>query len=444
MALAGACRRGEGEAPASTKHEQPARVDEGRCSSWAFVELDTLAPLPDGPHVATFEAAWELVRQRHPDPTLRCLPWPQLRRDYGQRIAAAKTSREAYALINELLATLKESHLYAWPPQQARPRLEGPGPLGRSDARFVIIDGRALMVGEAARAGGYAGGTVTAVDGVDLKQLTARRAGGSPGMRGDAQLRATLDEALRCRVGQQRELTVVGAGVDGGPPPPRSVEVSCAPLEGALVSLGHLRDVPTRVRAEMIPETGIGLLAFNVWMLPMLPQIREATRSLRTQGMTHLLMDLRGNPGGVGSMVIPVGRMLMREDTSLGELILRDHVQRLVVAGDPDAFAGPITVLVDEATASTSEIFAQGMRDIGRATVVGVQTSAGMALPSVIESLPDGGVLQLVVGHHRSPSHRAPEGRGVTLDATLSLGLGALAEHDDPVRAAALRWMLRE
>ena len=422
---------------------EPEVMAEPACASWASLTPDTLPALPNGPYVETLEVAWELVRRRHPDPTLRCLPWPELRREYGEKIAAATTREEAYALLNELLGSLKESHIYAWPPQAAGRRIDGDGAIGRSEARFVILDGAPRMVGEEARARGYAGAVLMEVDGVEIAALHERGAGRPPSMRGDARLRATLDEALRCREGQQRGLKVAGAGAAGTPSPPRVVQVGCAPLHGARVSLGHLREIPTRVRAEMIPETGIGSLAFNVWMLPMLPTIREAMRSLRAQGMTELLIDLRGNPGGVGSMVMPVGRMLIRADASLGELRMRDHVQRLVVAGEPDAFAGPVTVLVDEATASTSEIFAQGMRDIGRVSVVGAQTSAGMALPSVIEALPDGGALQLVVGYHQSPSRGAPEGRGVTLDVTLDVDPAALMTQDDPVRAAALHWMLQ-
>ena len=54
-----------------------------------------------------------------------------------------------------------------------------------------------------------------------------------------------------------------------------------------------------------------------------------------------------------------------------------------------------------------------------------------------------GGALQLVVGYHQSPSRGAPEGRGVTLDVTLDVDPGAFMTEDDPVRAAALHWMLQ-
>lgn len=433
-----ACRRAEEEPPPPADAHAPSGET---CPSWASSGPASLEPLPTGPYVETFEAAWDLVRRRHPDPTLRCLPWVALRQSYGEKVATAITRAEAYGYLNDLLATLNESHLHAWPPAATRPRLEGEGPVGQSAARFVLDGDTPRMAGAQARAGGYAGAAIRAVDGVDLETLRARAVHQSPAMREEAKLRAALDDALRCRVGQERALTVVvGEGLSATS---RELGVSCAPHEGARVSLGHLRRVPTQVRAQMIPGTQVGVLAFNVWMLPMLPEIRRGLSSLRSEGMRQLLIDLRGNPGGVGSMVMPMGRMLMREDASLGELVLRDHVQRLVVAGQSEAFSGPVSILVDEASASTSEIFAQGMHDLGRATVVGVQTSAGMALPSVIESLPDGGALQLVVGHHQSPSHGAPEGRGVQLDGVLSMDQGAYREHDDPVQAAAVRWMRR-
>ena len=432
-----ACRRAEEEEPPSETPAPPVRT----CPSWASSAPASLEPLPTGPYVETFEAAWDLVRRRHPDPTLRCLPWVALRQTYGQKVATATTRAEAYGYLNDLLATLNESHLHAWPPGATGARLEGEGPVGQSAARFVLDGGTPRMAGAQARAEGYAGAELRAVDGVDLETLRAGVVHQSPAMREESKLRAALDDALRCRVGQDRALTVVPR--EAASAVSREVGVSCAPYEGARVSLGHLRRVPTEVRAQMIPGTQVGVLAFNVWMLPMLPKIRGALSRLRAEGMRQLLIDLRGNPGGVGSMVMPMGRMLMREDASLGELVLRDHVQRLVVSGQTDAFSGPISILVDEASASTSEIFAQGMRDLGRASVVGVQTSAGMALPSVIESLPDGGALQLVVGHHHGPSQGAPEGRGVQLDGVLSLDQAAYRDHDDPVRNAAVRWMRR-
>ena len=137
-------------------------------------------------------------------------------------------------------------------------------------------------------------------------------------------------------------------------------------------------------------------------------------------------------------MAIPVARLVLREPTSLGALRLRDHVQELRVFGNPDAFEGPVGVLVDEGSASTTEIFAAGLRRLGRAVSLGVETSAGMALPSVIERLPDGGAVQIAVGVYETPgAGPPPEGQGVPLDERLELGDADFETQDDPVLAAA-------
>ena len=160
----------------------------------------------------------------------------------------------------------------------------------------------------------------------------------------------------------------------------------------------------------MIEGTDVGVIAFNVWMLPMLDRIKSALEDLRVKGMKALVLDLRGNPGGVGPMAVSVGRLLLTEKATLGKLQYRKFAQEFNVTPDPGAFDGPIAVLVDEGTASTSEIFAQGVADIGRATIVGGGPSAGAALPSIIEELDGGALLQYAVGDYHSPEGTAVEG----------------------------------
>src|SRR5690606_34860361 len=83
---------------------------------------------------------------------------------------------------------------------------------------------------------------------------------------------------------------------------------------GELVSLGNLRDLPTTVEHRMLDGSApkIGYIAFNYWMLPMVERVKVAMIDLRGQGMEALVLALRGNPGGVGAMSIPVARLLLR------------------------------------------------------------------------------------------------------------------------------------
>jgi carboxyl-terminal processing protease len=207
----------------------------------------------------------------------------------------------------------------------------------------------------------------------------------------------------------------------------------------ATESLGNLRDVPVRVGWRMIEGTEIGYLAFNVWMVPLMSsKIRPALAELESKGMRALVLDLRGNPGGVGAMSIPMARELSTTKLDLGRLQMRDMAQEYKPEANPEAFDGPVILLVDEGTASTSEIFAMGMRDAGRVKIVGGSTSAGMALPSLMEELPDGGRLQYVVGAYTSPKGTVPEGEGIKPDVLVNETRADYGAGKDPVLEAAV------
>ncbi|MGB1699738.1 MAG: hypothetical protein ACPHRO_07285, partial [Nannocystaceae bacterium] len=223
MALS-ACRRGGEDSPAA-RGAAGQGDNAAACPSWAEISPTARTPLPEGTHVAAFEAAWELVRQRHPDPTLGCLPWLELRQRYGARIVKASSVTEAYGIINELLATLKESHLYAWAPNREAPVLEGDGPVGESLGRFVIIDGIPRAVGAAARAGDYAGYVVEAIEGVPWGALPIPTRSASPSTRREARVRSALEEGTRCRVGQGKSWTVRAPSDADGAGEARVVEV---------------------------------------------------------------------------------------------------------------------------------------------------------------------------------------------------------------------------
>ena len=120
-----------------------------------------------------------------------------------------------------------------------------------------------------------------------------------------------------------------------------------------------------------------------------------------------------------------------------GSTVAVDALTFTVTAGE-DPFAGRIAVLVDEGTGSTSEIFAQAMHDLQRIEVFGARPSQGAALPSLIEKLEGGAVLQYVVADYKSPKDISVEGNGVTPDHTVPETRADYAAGKDPVLAAAL------
>ena len=96
------------------------------------------------------------------------------------------------------------------------------------------------------------------------------------------------------------------------------------------------------------------------------------------------------------------------------------------------------SVAVRQGSASTSEVFASGMQELGRAVIVG-EGSAGAALPSIIQKLPTGALFQYAIGDFKTPKGTLIEGRGVLPDAPVKLTRAALlSDRDLSLEAAVL------
>lgn len=427
--------------PAARPAPEPAPVAAPKkeaCPSWAGLDLKALPPLPATPYTSTFEQVWRIVQEKHFDPTLGCQDWPALRLEYGGRLAQAKAPAEAYATMNALLATLKQSHFKVMGPGSGV-ESEASGP-ARAPVHVRLIDGQMLVVDVAlggVDSGVPRGAVLVAVDGKPVAEIVGKIEATAL-RRDEVAFQATMavEAMMRGAPGATRSLrfldpTKMDAEV--------TREVTCVLPHGELVTIGNLHDLPTTVTHEMVAGTKIGHLAFNYWMLPMVERVRAAMAELRAQGMTGLVLDLRGNPGGVGAMSIPIARLLLTRSGSLGKLQFRDFAQEFNVAGDPAAFTGPVIVLVDEGTASTSEIFAAGLRDLGRAQVYGSRSSAGAALPSLVEALDGGAMLQYVVGDYHSSRGAVAEGDGVRPDVLVPETRADFVAGRDPVLAAAVQ-----
>lgn len=418
-------------------HDAAPPGDPEACRDWSTLDLAKLEPLPsaDEDHVKVLDEVWTIVLQKHYDPTIACLDWPALRTEYAKKVAEADGRADAYRLIDEMLQKLGQSHfrLFGAEPSGGPPMRSASPPMVVRwiEGELVVVQSEAK--GPAGRV--LPGAKLVAVEDVPATKIVedARAHADRPSELAFALTRAAAAHLSCDRAGQSRRVTVTDP-TKADAEVVRSVQ--CEAPQGELVTLGNLKDVPTKVEHRMLDDD-VGYLGFNVWMLPMVQRVKAGMAELRAKGMKALVLDLRGNPGGVGPMSVPVARMLLSEPGSLGALRFRDFTQEFNVEPDPDPFTGPVAVLVDAGTASTSEIFAQGLRDLGRVTIVGGEPSAGAALPSLIEELPGGAVLQYVVGDYRSPSGVAVEGKGVVPDVTVKETRQAFADGKDPVLDAA-------
>jgi carboxyl-terminal processing protease len=427
--------------PVATDPAPTADAAKDTCRSWADLDVGTLPALPATPYTATFEQVWRTVLAKHYDPTLGCLDWPAVRLDYGTKLTEAKDEGAAFALMQQMLGRLGQSHLAVVPPRErvaGEPRAAVKSGDARVPIEVRVIGGEAVVVDDALegnKSGIPRGAALLAVDELEVAPLLAStKEHTTREVEATFAARRAITSWLSCPTGASKTLRYQPFGAKA----PKTKKVRCRPIEAERVSLGNLKDVPAAVEHRMLPKSKVGWVRFNIWMVPLVPKIEAAIGQLRAQGMEALVLDLRGNPGGVGAMVVPLGRLLLSQAADLGAMHMREGKQTFNVAAGTDPFTGPLVILVDEGTASTSEIFAQALQDLGRATVFGAVPSQGAALPSVIEELPGGGMLQYVVADYQSPKGQVVEGKGVTPDTVVPETRQDFAKGRDPVLDAAV------
>jgi len=185
----------------------------------------------------------------------------------------------------------------------------------------------------------------------------------------------------------------------------------------------------------------IGYITFNLFLDPsrMMSELGDALKSCAD--CTGVIIDLRGNPGGLGIMATGMaGWFIDKPDQRLGTMHMRQAPLKFTVNPRLPLYRGRVAILVDGCSASTSEIFAGGMKDLGRARIFGTR-SAGAALPSAIERLPNGDGFQNALADFISEGGRPLEGVGVDPDVEVRITREALLAGRDPVVDAAIEWI---
>jgi len=216
---------------------------------------------------------------------------------------------------------------------------------------------------------------------------------------------------------------------------------------GEMAGFGNLPPMPVRFETRRIGATSYIRLNLFLDLVRVIGEFGDTVSSCTPHltGCDGLVIDLRGNPGGIGAMAMGMAGWLVDSkdgiaDQRLGTMQMRDASLKFFINPRTPLFSGPVAVLIDGSSASTSEILAGGLQDLHRARVFGTK-SAAAALPSVITRLPNGDGFQYAVANYISEGGRALEGNGVTPDQEVKLTRAALLEGRDPVIEAALNWI---
>lgn len=289
--------------------------------------------------------------------------------------------------------------------------------------------------GAAYEAGLRDGDSLLAIDGTKVREFrrTLRKTGQPEHVLKYSLITALLSR-LRTQVGDEVELLVRSPSGKK-----RSLTVELERYEGRSTEpVGRMGRMPLDLEASL-REDGVGYLRFSLWFPAVMPEVRAFMGELPADA-PGLVIDLRGNPGGMMVMAGGLAGLVLQEQATLGRTTLRSGHMNVVGFPQRNSFGGKVAVLVDETSVSTSEVFAIGMQELGRVRVFG-QPTPGAALPSVFFGLPNGDSLQIALGDFRTPQGVSLEARGVVPDEIVPISPVDLSSGRDSVLNAALNWI---
>ncbi len=396
-------------------------------------------------NINSFEHVWKTVNDRHFDPTFGGLDWQAVHDELRPKVENARSVEEARSAMSDMISRLHQSH-FAIIPADVYENIEAPAEKGdrggSTGLQIRVIDGKAIVTSimpgaPAERAGVRPGWEIRSVKGTEIPPLfppIEKEFEKSP--RKDFY----LSYAVRTRMGGAIGDTVAVTFIDEMDRPAEKTMILEEP-KGKKVIFGNLPPFYLTFRADTL-RNDIGYFTFSSFFDPvtLMPAFGNAmTAFMRSPG---IVIDLRGNPGGIAGMGMGMANWFVEaKNVAMGTMRTRSDTLKLVMSPRARTYRGPVAVLVDGLSGSSSEIFAGGVQGLPRIRIFGSRT-AGATLPSLVERLPNGDGFQYAFASYLSRNGVELEGEGVNPDVEIRPTREALLEGRDPTLEAAVDWIL--
>jgi carboxyl-terminal processing protease len=421
-----------------------------------LVPATTLAQTPQESPLAveTFDRAWTIIHKTYFDTTFAGLDWHAVRDELRPEVIASPDQKTVRRVIRDMLNRFGQSHFSLIPAEiadsldpneeEVRDAVGGVG----LDVRLVenqVLVTKVDAGGSAEQAGVRPGWIVTAVGDDRVDDMVERTRSAESRRHISSMVWGSMQYRLRGAPGTECTLEFLD-----GSDQTVVLTLTRTAIPNEPVKFGNLPTIFARFERGTIPLSDgmrhVGVVWFNTWMVPLIRQLDGAIDDFRE--FDGLVIDLRGNGGGLGAMVMGVAGHVLNEKISLGtmktragDLQFRVNPRRVNARGEPvKPLDGPVAVLIDRLSGSASEVFAGGLLSLGRIRVFG-DTSAGAVLPATMDRLPNRDVLYHAIGDFETATGVRLEGRGVYPDEVVPLSREALLAGKDPVLEASLRWI---
>jgi carboxyl-terminal processing protease len=337
--------------------------------------------------------AWRIVNQSYIDETFNHQNWWFMREQYLKR--SINSPEEAYATIEEMLGTLGDPFTRLLKPEQYRSlqvntsgELSGVGLQININPENGHLEVVSPMTGSPAeKAGIQPKDYILEIDNI----LTDR---------------ISLDEAaalMRGQIGTTVTLTIKSNQENSSL---RRVE-----LVRDRISLNP-------VSAHLDKKEEVGYIRLSQFSANATEEVAKAVKTLEKQGAKGYILDLRNNPGGLLQAGIEIARLFLDQATIV-YTVNRQGMLGSFESADSAITHAPLVVLVNQGTASASEILAGALQDNGRAMLVGEKTF-GKGLIQSLFDLPDGAGMAITVAKYETPSHKDINKLGILPDDIVS------------------------
>ncbi|MEL6385244.1 MAG: S41 family peptidase [Cyanobacteria bacterium J06626_18] len=345
-------------------------------------------------HKAVLDEAWQIVHREYVDDTFNQTDWLKAReRLLGQEYSSRES---AYSALRDELRALEDPYTRFLDPQeyseltdQTAGEISGVGlQLKRdSEARTIYIT-EVLPDSPAEQSGLQAGDRIVVVDGQSTERLSV----------------SGVSRLLR---GEENSQVTITYSRNGGEP--STVILTRARLE--LPTVGY--------QLQEIDGYRIGYIRLAEFNAHATEQMVEAIEDLSAQDAEAFVLDLRSNPGGLLSASIEISRLWLQRGPIVNTLYRTGEPEK-ISANRTALTELPMAVLVNDRSASSSEILTGALQDNERAVVVG-DTTYGKALVQSLYGLSDGSGLAVTIAHYYTPDGTDISQRGITPDIEVPL-----------------------
>ncbi len=381
--------------------------------------------------IETFQEIWKIINEKYYDARFNGVDWKSIGERYRQQIEKTSGEKDFYALLDQMVGELHDSHTRVFSPfaraQRANRR--------KTETGIVIrnVENQPAIVSVEA-------GSSAAQTGIEPGMIV-RRIDDQPVEDVIAAARQTIGASSSERATEMRVFSKILSGE-----PESALTLELLRPDKSVFRAIVRRSVNVSAAAPVEARTlasGYAYLKIRRFDETVIAPVKDALRRFRNA--PALILDLRGNPGGDGESGLQIAEFFVERKITVAHLITRsgkpplpEMPMTLQIGGkNKPLYSRPVVILIDEGTASTAELIANALQEHKRARVVGRQ-SCGCVLGFLdYKKLKNGGELSLSEFGFITANGRKLEGNGVTPDIIAEIKLNDLRRNYDAALAAA-------